>query len=138
MKKFATVLVLGLLAAGIAYAAPSIDQVRRDFWAGLSVGARGTAVTAENIIKESLGKSTTYDAASITSTCDESSAITVTGAAVGDPCMVGVPVAAGALNVSWTCYVSAADAVKIKVCNPTAGAINPASGTFYVRTFSSQ
>lgn len=138
MKKLSAILALGLLVAGIAYAAPSIDKVRRDFWGGLTIGAAGIAGTAGNIIKESLGASATYDAASITATCDESSAITVTGAAVGDPCMVGVPVAAGALNVSWTCYVSAADAVKVKVCNPTAGAINPTSGTFYVRTFSSQ
>lgn len=138
MKKLSAILGLGLLVAGIAYAAPSIDRVRRDFWGGISIGAAGVGVTSSNVIKESLGASTTYDAASITSTCDESSAITVTGAAAGDPCMVGVPAAAGALNVSWTCYVSATNAVKIKVCNPTAGAIDAASGTFYVRTFSSQ
>lgn len=135
MKKLLTLGVVALVAT-VAYAAPSvINQVRNDFFGGVVIGNK---TASGNIIKRSLGASATYDAASITATCTESSAITVTGAKTGDPCMVGVAATPGALNVSWTCYVSAADAVKVKVCNPTAGAIDPASQTVYVRVFSSQ
>lgn len=137
LRSFFSILVV-LLLGTVAFAAVTVAREERvmHFKNGIYVGS-GAAVAANKVTK-SLAASTTYDPASITATCTESSAITVTGAAVGDPCTVGVPAANGALNVSHTCYVSAASAVTIKVCNPTAGAIDGASGTFYVRVTSSQ
>lgn len=42
-----------------------------------------------------------------------SSAITVTGAAVNDKCIVGAPAAASALNAQFGCYVTAVNEVKV-------------------------
>ena len=61
----------------------------------------------------------------------DSSGITVTGAAVGDAVMVGVPAAIEA-GIVVTAYVSAADTVKVRAANVTASPINPASGSFRV------
>lgn len=72
------------------------------------------------------------------SDCKDSGAITVTGAAAGDPCSLGVNATAGALDITFTCYVSAADAVKIHVCNETASDITGmASGAYKVRVWDS-
>lgn len=130
-----------LAFGGVAYAATTVPVKAPTWFSGgvfVNSAKNATSTATANKVTKMLGASSTYDPASITATCTESSAITVTGAAVGDPCSVGVPAANGALNVSHTCYVSAADAVKVKVCNPTAGAIDGASGTFYVRVVSSQ
>lgn len=43
-----------------------------------------------------------------------SSAITVTGAAAGDSCVVSPPVAAAALAAEFSCFVTATDEVKVK------------------------
>lgn len=61
----------------------------------------------------------------------DSSGITVTGAAVGNAVMVGVPAAIEA-GIVVTAYVSAADTVKVRAANVTASPINPASGSFRV------
>jgi hypothetical protein len=61
-------------------------------------------------------------------TCAELN-MTVTGAVVGDEVRLGPPSTIEA-NLSWSGYVSAADTVTIRVCNPSAGAINPVSATW--------
>lgn len=94
----------------------------------LQIGAAGNAITA------SFSATSVIDFAATTSTTLDSSGITVTGAAVGAPCIVGVPVAAAVTGASFTCYVSATDTVKIRFMAQGA-AIDPASGTFTVRTF---
>ena len=88
------------------------------------------------MITRTLGASAVIDFASSTIVCTDSSAITVTGALAGDPCFVGPP-AAIANNSSFTCYVSAADAVKVRHC-PAGTAIDPASATYFVRVVSGQ
>jgi hypothetical protein len=57
--------------------------------------------------------------------------MTVTGAADGDPVMLGVPNAATQANSSYSAWVSAADTVTVRFVSHT-GTINPASGTFKV------
>jgi hypothetical protein len=56
--------------------------------------------------------------------------ITVTGAATGDAVHIGVPTAAINAGVIYWGYVSAANTVTVVANNITAGAIDPASGTF--------
>lgn len=60
------------------------------------------------------------DFASGTIVCVDSAGTTVTGARTGDPCFVGMPstLTAGGtgLHHSYTCYVSAADTIKIRAC----------------------
>ena len=56
------------------------------------------------------------------STCKDSAAITTTGAAGGEPCDVGIGTTdTTALN--WSCYVSAANAAKIRICNPAGSVV---------------
>lgn len=75
------------------------------------------SVTEANAITKVFSASGTVDFASTSVGRVESSGITVTGAVAGDTCVVGTTTAAGALAAQYTCYVSAADTVKI-VFNP--------------------
>lgn len=102
------------LAAGLAFAQTNITSnlnlgVLNKFW----IGPRSTWTTG-NAMTKVLSASGTVDFAATSVGTIESSGITVTGATAGDPCSVGVPAAAGALASAYTCYVSAADTVKIK------------------------
>lgn len=97
--------------------------------------------TETNAITRTLSGSIAFDFASVTITCEDSTGITVTGAVAGDACFVGPPTtvsgAGTGLHSSFTCYVSAADTVKVRHC--AAGtADNPASATYYVRVISAQ
>jgi hypothetical protein len=94
----------------------------------LQIGTSGNAITA------SYSATSVIDFASTTTTTADSSGITVTGAVVGSPCIVGVPIAAAVTGASFTCYVSATDTVKVRF-TATGAAVDPASGTFTVRTF---
>jgi len=60
--------------------------------------------------------------------------ITVAGAVVGNAVSLGTPAAPNA-NSSYTAFVSAADTVTVRFNNYSAGAINPASGSFTVKVF---
>jgi hypothetical protein len=112
---------------------------------GLSVDNTG-AVTAPSIkvpstasgsITKVLPWSSTIDFATATTTCTESSGITVTGATTNDSCVIGPPTSGGSTNAAYTCYVSAADTVKARHC--AAGtADDPASATFKGFVISSQ
>lgn len=94
------------------------------------------SATEANAITHSYSGSAVVDFASRTITCEDSTAITVTGAVVGDACHVGTP-AAPAVNSTFTCYVSAADAVRVRHC-PAGTASDPASATYFVRVISAQ
>jgi hypothetical protein len=88
----------------------------------------GTGATITSV----LTATSTIDFTSISAnTTADSSGITVTGAAVGDAVMVGVP-ATIASGLVVTGYVSAADTVKVRAANVTASPIDPASGSFRV------
>lgn len=134
-------LCLGLVAWALPGTVAAVDYGARWMKSGFFVTPTGAQVAAANQVTRMLGGSATIDFASVTITCEDSAAITVTGAAVGDPCFVGPPTtisgAGTGLHSSFTCYVSAADNVKVRHC--AAGtADNPASATFYVRVISSQ
>lgn len=55
--------------------------------------------------------------------------LAVTGAAVNSPVACSYP-AALAAGLAPSCWVTATDTVTFRLCNNTAGAIDPASGTF--------
>lgn len=64
-------------------------------------------------------------------TCvDQSSTITVTGAATGDACIAGVPAAGAGTHIQASCYISAADIAKIRLCNVNTGAQTGTTGTY--------
>jgi hypothetical protein len=56
--------------------------------------------------------------------------ITVTGAATGDCVSLGVPTEAVTAGIVYSAWVSATNTVTVRAHNYTAGALDPASGTF--------
>ena len=73
----------------------------------------------------------TYDPASINSTLSVSTTITVTGVAIGDVVIPTFSLDLAGIVLSG--YVSAANTVTVVFANPTAGAVDLASGTLSVR-----
>jgi hypothetical protein len=73
-------------------------------------------------------------ASSLTLTSDES-AVTVTGAKLGDPVILG-QVTAPASNTMYSAHVSAANTVQVRFNNYSAGTINPGSQVFNVGVIS--
>lgn len=66
--------------------------------------------------------------------CAADLSVTVTGAAVGAECVVGLPATVEA-GILANCYVSAADTVKLRICNHTGASVTPASADYSVRVF---
>lgn len=137
-----------LMLAGLAFAAAesskawAIFQPKLPSWlgGGLYIGTTVLGDTG-NKVTRALGGSIAFDFASVTTTCEDSTGITVTGALTGDACFTGPPTtisgAGTGLHSTFSCYVSAADTVKVRHC--AAGtADNPASATYFVRVISSQ
>lgn len=140
-KALLAVLLLSTLALGAVTTIGSTDESARWMKSGFFVTPSGAHVTSTNRVSRMLAGSITFDFASVTITCEDSTGITVTGAQTGDPCFVGPPTtisgAGTGLHSSFTCYVSAADTVKVRHC--AAGtADNPASATYLVRVISNQ
>lgn len=142
MKKITLLAVVLVATSALALQQLDLNLSARlqHFITGTLIGPRSLFATDAKInasrVTRSLGANATIDFASVTTTCVDSSAVTVTGARAGDACSVGAPAAATA-NLSFTCYVSATDAVKVRAC--AAGtAADAASATYYVRVISSQ
>lgn len=92
--------------------------------------------TEANAVTKVFSASATIDFVSGTIVCTDSTGITVTGAVANDACFVGPP-ASPAANSTFSCYVSAADTVKVRHC-PAGTVVDPASATYYVRVVSAQ
>lgn len=101
--------------------------IKKGLYIGPDTGAGKVEGDTLNKITRRLGATETFDFANSTIVCEDSTGVTVTGAAVGDACDVGIPAAPG--NGSFTCYVSAANTVKGHFC-PSGTATNPASGSY--------
>lgn len=136
MKRHLSLFAVVLVLATVAAAAEISDILQLRIVSKLWVGARST-MTSANAITRVLSASSSIDFDGVTDSCEDSSAITVTGALAGDPCVLGSPATMPSAT-SWTmCYVSAADAVKVRHCSHGASG-NPAAATYYVRVISSQ
>lgn len=142
LNKFALLTVLAL-TAGLAFAVQQLDltsssRVEANI-TGLVIGPRSLLVNDSEInanrLTRTLGGSITFDFVAGTIVCTDSTAITVRGVRAGDPCFVGAPTTAAA-NSTFTCFVSAADAVKVRHC-PVGTAADPASSLYNVRVLSS-
>lgn len=145
MKRTAIILSLLIGVAAIAWAAPGpiIDVMPRWEKAGLFIGPTATVATAaKNKITATVTADVDYDFPSATIVCNDSTAVTATGAKLGDPCFVGIgPRDGGAqivtANSVFTAYVDAADSVKLRHC-AVGTAANPADAGYVVRCISSQ
>jgi hypothetical protein len=71
----------------------------------------------------------TVDAASSTTGTSSETTVTITGVAAGD-IVIATPPAAFNVGQQVSCIVSAANTVKVRVSNVTAGTVDPASGTW--------
>lgn len=150
MKKL---LIFTLVCAAVVVGAQSLQQLElvetsrlTAYPAGLHIGPKSMHTTNAKInadrITRTLGATATVNFASGSILCDLSSAITVLGARTGDPCFVGAPNTLGydggaGLNATFSCYVSANDAVIIKHC-PVGTDDDPPSASYSVRVISAQ
>jgi hypothetical protein len=136
VKKTLVILAVALCAT-VAWAIPTnITRILNlGVSSGLYLGAASTW-SSTSVLTESLGATTSFvfpdDGG-----CQESSAVTITGAAVGDVCLLGHNVTAPNVGGSYSCYVSATNAAKVRFC-PVAAAFTPADAGFVLRTFSNQ
>jgi len=116
-KKMWAVIAVVLAFTGLAWAAEQVERMGNTrpvhMGAGVYIGPDSVLNVQANKVTRAYGKSGTIDFTSTTVGRAESSGITVYGARTGDPCFVGVPAAAGALAAQYSCYVSAADTVKV-------------------------
>lgn len=87
--------------------------------------------TQQGGIKVLWARATVDFASTATQVSTDSTGITVTGAALGDPVILGSDTTFLA-NAVYTAFVSAADTVKVRLSNGTAGALDPASQVFTV------
>ena len=63
----------------------------------------------------------------------DSSSITITGAALGDPVILGSETSgATPIDSCYTAFVSAADTVLVRYNNYSSGALDPASQVFHI------
>jgi len=139
MKNLKRAIAAVLLVGSVAYAADAVIQwspqvFQGGFWSGLTASK-----TAGNKVTGMYAASATIDFADAGTgiVCEDSSAITVTGAQAGDPCVVGIDSATvNAANSSFSCYALANQA-KVRHC-PAGTAVDPASATFRVRVISSR
>lgn len=147
MKKI--LLAVAILTAGAAFAIQQLDISRspllQQFIAGVVIGPESVNPTDTrlnaNRITRTLSGSATIDFAAASILCEDSAAITVLGARAGDPCFVGIPTTLATTLLgrdhSYTCYVSAANAVKVRAC-PAGTSDNPGSVIYNVRVLSNQ
>lgn len=103
-----------------------------DYLQALTNAADKAAIAQSNFEKldtQILRGSGTINYGSISAAASEDQTITVTGAAVGDPVIIGLP-AAIETGLVFTAFVSAADTVTLRASNITGSPIDPASATF--------
>jgi hypothetical protein len=112
--------------SNIVFAVSSTEKARYSA-SGLTIGG-GTA------IGKYITGTVTVDLASIPAqTCTDTAGITVTGATDGDPAIgSALSAIASTAGLQISAYVSSADTAKVRVCNETSGAIDPASTTYKV------
>jgi hypothetical protein len=89
-------------------------------------------ITAANFANP-LNGSTTWDPPSVGTGGTTTTTITVTGANLGDYCMVSAPY--DLQTVQAACYVSSSNTVTIRIYNPPITAVDLASGTWKVRVY---
>jgi hypothetical protein len=116
---------LGLLASG---GATPLDLNGGALKAGsLAVGTSGGT-----ILRDLTASATLNFASASANTCSTDLTVSVTNAAVGDVCTLGVPNGSVNAGSTFSCWVSASGTVTVRHCNVSAGSNDPASGTFKV------
>lgn len=146
--KRAHVVLAVVLLAGLAIAAPLASASGLAHWfRGFWVGPAAVQAVANNKVTTSTGTAavTISEVVLDAGTLWTTAAQTATGAVVGDTCETGLPATSldgGAAQltvmVDLDCFVSASDAVKWRVKNPTAANLTVPTMAVRARTFSNQ
>ena len=107
---------------------------------GPAIGSDKVFPSTSSRITQIIGGSVTENFAGASAgVCKDSAAITVTGAQVGDMCIVSqpaAPLADAGLGVSFSCLVTAANEAKVRACYDADA--EPSSATFNVLVISNQ
>jgi hypothetical protein len=90
----------------------------------------GVIAVEGNTVATRLTNTATLDFGSVSAQSQATLTMTVTGAVAGDAVALGVPTASVTNGIDYTAWVSAADTVTVRAANYSAGAADPASGTF--------
>lgn len=112
-----------------------ITTVTANQWAQIAPRSDGTAwyVVAKGTLNTppiSGTASLNFGSTPIPAQSHEDLTISVAGAATGDAVALGVPTAAVTTGIIYSAWVSATNTVTVRAHNYTAGALDPASGTF--------
>lgn len=99
-------------------------------WNGAQTFSGGVIIGGTSIA-EVLTTTAALDFGSIAAAASADLTITVTGSAVNDGVVLGLP-AAPTAGIVYQAFVSAVNTVTVRATNITAGAIDPASQTFRV------
>lgn len=97
----------------------------------ISIDPTTGAVTTGGTLNKILTSSASLDFPSINAASQADLTITVTGAAVNDEVVMGLP-AAPTAGIIFNAFVSAANTVTIRATNITAAPVNPAAATYNV------
>ncbi|NND63092.1 MAG: hypothetical protein HKN48_07835 [Flavobacteriaceae bacterium] len=90
-----------------------------------------TPGSSRMLLLKGLTNSTTLNFPNIGSRNSAELTVTVNGASLGSSCSCA-PTSSIESNLQWSCYVSAANTVRVRVSNVSNGSINPASRTWKV------
>lgn len=103
--------------------AQTLTERARITSAGITIGSGGSAIS------KVLTATATLDFGSLAAQTSADLTITVTGAAVGDAVIMGLPAAPDS-GVVFNAFVSSSNTITVRATNATSGAIDPASATF--------
>lgn len=144
-----TLAALSVCIAGVAVAVPAeivdlVNSVHPQWFKGGIYVSRTQEPAKKNKVTKILANTGIYDFPALGSTalelpCATSDAITVTGAGFGDTCSLGIDQAI-VNDALLYCFVSAANAVKVKMCawQTDGGSVNMPDASYTVRVISSQ
>jgi len=90
-----------------------------------------TPNTTRKLLLKGLDNSATLDFPAISGGATSELSVTVSGATTGSSCSCA-PNTTIEAGLTWSCYVSAANTVRLRLSNITAGSINPASRSWKV------
>lgn len=113
---------------------PAIGAWGSDTNVGFDILTKGTGPLRVNgvTVATRLTNTAALDFGSIAAQSHVDLTVTATGAVAGDCVSLGVPTASVTAGVVYSAWVSAADTVTVRANNYTAGALDPASGSFKV------
>lgn len=117
----------------VAFTGSTISQLRVDIGATNSTAPFSQGTSTLTFSGDYLEGSATYDPPSLADGAGTTTTVTVTGAALGDHCVVSF---GGDLSgISVTSYVSAADTVSVRLQNESGGVLDLGSSTLRARVF---